>query len=173
MWKSRWTAWAPVPNKPTVSVDVKQHFNQEEEEEEVEEKEGEECSQQMTWWRNQELSPPCLAAVASAGSYIAAPPSAVASGFGWPGLPSGLPPSPATGPQTGWGETRRTFIRPSCLSVFCLVGFVVHSMSLSDLCVFSSLCQCIFHTVCPGVCIFLQALWCCDMCPCCELKPLA
>ena len=27
MWKSRWQAWAPVPNKPTVSVDVKQHFN--------------------------------------------------------------------------------------------------------------------------------------------------
>ena len=27
MWKSRWTSWAPVPNKPTVSVDVKQHFN--------------------------------------------------------------------------------------------------------------------------------------------------
>ena len=25
--KSRWTSWAPVPNKPTVSVDVKQHFN--------------------------------------------------------------------------------------------------------------------------------------------------
>ena len=24
----RWTYWAPVPNKPTVSVDVKQHFNQ-------------------------------------------------------------------------------------------------------------------------------------------------
>ena len=23
--KSRWTSWAPVPNKPTVSVDVKQH----------------------------------------------------------------------------------------------------------------------------------------------------
>ena len=23
----RWTSWAPVPNKPTVSVDVKQHFN--------------------------------------------------------------------------------------------------------------------------------------------------
>ena len=28
VWKSRWTSWAPVPNKPTVSVDVKQHFNQ-------------------------------------------------------------------------------------------------------------------------------------------------
>ena len=27
VWKSRWTPWAPVPNKPTVSVDVKQHFN--------------------------------------------------------------------------------------------------------------------------------------------------
>ena len=26
--KSRWTSWAPVPNKPTVSVDIKQHFNQ-------------------------------------------------------------------------------------------------------------------------------------------------
>ena len=26
MLKSRWTSWAPVPNKPTVSVDVKQHF---------------------------------------------------------------------------------------------------------------------------------------------------
>ena len=26
--KSRWTSWAPVPNKPTVSVDVKQHFKQ-------------------------------------------------------------------------------------------------------------------------------------------------
>ena len=24
--KVRWTYWAPVPNKPTVSVDVKQHF---------------------------------------------------------------------------------------------------------------------------------------------------
>ena len=24
--KVRWTSWAPVPNKPTVSVDVKQHF---------------------------------------------------------------------------------------------------------------------------------------------------
>ena len=27
MWKWRWPSWAPVPNKPTVSVDVKQHFN--------------------------------------------------------------------------------------------------------------------------------------------------
>ena len=27
VWKSRWTSWAPVPNKPLVSVDVKQHFN--------------------------------------------------------------------------------------------------------------------------------------------------
>ena len=26
--ESRWLSWAPVPNKPTVSVDVKQHFNQ-------------------------------------------------------------------------------------------------------------------------------------------------
>ena len=25
MRKSRWPSWAPVPNKPTVSVDVKQH----------------------------------------------------------------------------------------------------------------------------------------------------
>ena len=25
--KSRWPSWAPVPNKPTVSVDVKQHFS--------------------------------------------------------------------------------------------------------------------------------------------------
>ena len=25
--KVTWTSWAPVPNKPTVSVDVKQHFN--------------------------------------------------------------------------------------------------------------------------------------------------
>ena len=25
VWKSRWTSWAPVPNKPTVSVDGKQH----------------------------------------------------------------------------------------------------------------------------------------------------
>ena len=24
---SAWTSWASVPNKPTVSVDVKQHFN--------------------------------------------------------------------------------------------------------------------------------------------------
>ena len=24
--KVDWTSWAPVPNKPTVSVDVKQHF---------------------------------------------------------------------------------------------------------------------------------------------------
>ena len=24
----QWTPWAPVPNKPTVSVDVKQHFHQ-------------------------------------------------------------------------------------------------------------------------------------------------
>ena len=28
MWQSRWPSWAPVPNKPTVFVDVKQHFNQ-------------------------------------------------------------------------------------------------------------------------------------------------
>ena len=27
VWKSRWTSWAPVPDKPTVSVDVKQHFS--------------------------------------------------------------------------------------------------------------------------------------------------
>ena len=27
VWKSRWTSWAPVLNKPTVSVDVKQYFN--------------------------------------------------------------------------------------------------------------------------------------------------
>ena len=27
VWKSRWTSWAPVPNKPTVSMDVKQHFS--------------------------------------------------------------------------------------------------------------------------------------------------
>ena len=27
VWKSRWPSWAPVPNKPTVSVDGKQHFN--------------------------------------------------------------------------------------------------------------------------------------------------
>ena len=26
VWKSRWTSWAPAPNIPTVSVDVKQHF---------------------------------------------------------------------------------------------------------------------------------------------------
>ena len=26
VWKLRWPSWAPVPNKPTVSVDVKQHF---------------------------------------------------------------------------------------------------------------------------------------------------
>ena len=25
VWKSWWTSWAPVPNKPTVSVDVKHH----------------------------------------------------------------------------------------------------------------------------------------------------
>ena len=25
--KSRWPSWAPIPNKPTVSVNVKQHFN--------------------------------------------------------------------------------------------------------------------------------------------------
>ena len=25
VWKSRWPSWAPVPNKPRVSVDVKQH----------------------------------------------------------------------------------------------------------------------------------------------------
>ena len=28
VWKSRWPSWAPVPNKPTVSVDVKQHSTQ-------------------------------------------------------------------------------------------------------------------------------------------------
>ena len=28
VWNSRWPSWAPVRNKPTVSVDVKQHFNQ-------------------------------------------------------------------------------------------------------------------------------------------------
>ena len=28
VWKSRWPSWAPVPDKLTVSVDVKQHFNQ-------------------------------------------------------------------------------------------------------------------------------------------------
>ena len=27
VWKSRWTSWAPVPNTPTVFMDVKQHFN--------------------------------------------------------------------------------------------------------------------------------------------------
>ena len=27
VWKSRWTSWVPVPKKPTVSVDVEQHFN--------------------------------------------------------------------------------------------------------------------------------------------------
>ena len=27
VWKSRWPSWAPVPNKHTVFVDVKQHFN--------------------------------------------------------------------------------------------------------------------------------------------------
>ena len=26
--ESRWTSWDPFPNKPTISVDVKQHFNQ-------------------------------------------------------------------------------------------------------------------------------------------------
>ena len=26
VWKSRWPSWAPVPNKPKVSVDVKKHF---------------------------------------------------------------------------------------------------------------------------------------------------
>ena len=26
VWVSRWTSWAPIPNKPTVSVDVKQHW---------------------------------------------------------------------------------------------------------------------------------------------------
>ena len=25
VWKSRWTSWAPVPKKPAVSVDLKQH----------------------------------------------------------------------------------------------------------------------------------------------------
>ena len=25
MWKLRWLSWAPIPNKPMVSVDVKQH----------------------------------------------------------------------------------------------------------------------------------------------------
>ena len=28
VWKSRWPSWVPVPNKPTVSADVKQRFNQ-------------------------------------------------------------------------------------------------------------------------------------------------
>ena len=28
VWKPRWTSWAPIPNKPTVAVKVKQHFNQ-------------------------------------------------------------------------------------------------------------------------------------------------
>ena len=28
MWKSRWLSWAPVPNKPMVSVDVRQHFDE-------------------------------------------------------------------------------------------------------------------------------------------------
>ena len=28
VWKSRWTSWAPIPDKPMVSVDVKQRFNQ-------------------------------------------------------------------------------------------------------------------------------------------------
>ena len=27
VWKWRWTSWAPFPNKPTVSVDLLQHFN--------------------------------------------------------------------------------------------------------------------------------------------------
>ena len=27
VWKSRWPSWALVPNKPTVSVNAKQHFN--------------------------------------------------------------------------------------------------------------------------------------------------
>ena len=27
VWKLRWMSWAPVPNKPPVSVDVKQHFS--------------------------------------------------------------------------------------------------------------------------------------------------
>ena len=31
MCNSRWPSWAPGPNKPTVSVDVKQHFNLEKE----------------------------------------------------------------------------------------------------------------------------------------------
>ena len=29
VWKSRWPSWVPVPNKPTVSVDVKQHSTKE------------------------------------------------------------------------------------------------------------------------------------------------
>ena len=28
VWKWRWPSWAPIPNEPTVSVDLKQHFNQ-------------------------------------------------------------------------------------------------------------------------------------------------
>ena len=28
MWKSKWKSWATVPNKPTVSLNAKQHFNQ-------------------------------------------------------------------------------------------------------------------------------------------------
>ena len=28
VWKSRWPSWVPVPNKPTVSVDIKQHSHQ-------------------------------------------------------------------------------------------------------------------------------------------------
>ena len=27
MSKLRWTSWVPIPNKPTVSLDIKQHFN--------------------------------------------------------------------------------------------------------------------------------------------------
>ena len=27
VWKSRWPSWGPIPNNPTVSVDIKQHFN--------------------------------------------------------------------------------------------------------------------------------------------------
>ena len=55
VWKSRWPSWAPVPNKPTVSADVKQQLNwtKEEEEEaregakgETEEEEEEEASEQ-------------------------------------------------------------------------------------------------------------------------------
>ena len=26
VWKSKWPSWAPVPNKPTISMDVKQRF---------------------------------------------------------------------------------------------------------------------------------------------------